>query len=73
MLLIPNEVVDYVNKHAVGNVQFCNWLDFDLGEIVQYTFAFRKRKNANLEVIEVMRRKSNCDFYFVRNIFLTSN
>ena len=71
MLLIPNEVVDYVNKHAVGNVQFCNWLDFDLGEIVQYTFAFRKRKNANLEVIEVMRRKSNCDFYFVRNIFLT--
>ena len=62
----PKEVINYAKIYAYGRTKFCSWLEIvEDNEIKERVFAFRQKKNKELEVIEVIRRNSgDCKTFY---------
>ena len=65
----PKEVINYAKIYAYGRTKFCSWLEIvEDDEIMERVFAFRQKKNKELEIIEVIRRSSNNDKTFYKSL-----
>lgn len=65
----PKEVINYAKMYAYGRTKFCSWLEIvEDDEIMERVFAFRQKKNKELEIIEVIRRSSNDDKTFYKSL-----
>lgn len=72
--MIPQEVMDYVNKHAYSYTSFATWIyAYKWTErVVLRVFAFRKKTGKKLEITEVSRRSPGVVGEVYRNMWYTS-
>ena len=68
---IPQEVIDFCETYAIGRKQFCSWLEYHEGEIVERVFGYKRpSKSRKLLITEVIRRETGSPAYYFRNLYL---
>jgi len=67
---LPKKVKEYCEQRASINLKFASYLErYKNGEILERVFAFRELTKKPLQIFEVMRRVSNGETYYVRDLW----
>lgn len=68
---IPDSVRKFATQHCIGWVQYVSYLEKYNDEILQRVFAYKRPKNKDLLITEVLRRVSGSKTYLMKNLYYT--
>lgn len=68
---IPSEVMQYAEQNAVSLRNFISYIEKYGDEIIQRTFAYKRPKDKELMVTEILRAVSGQKKYKVKNLYFT--